>query len=47
VDDAALLWSAFDVRKEADRIRLVHFAPVGVVADKTMAVLWFRGRTAP
>jgi two-component system CheB/CheR fusion protein len=41
------LWSALDVQKEADRIVLARFAPVGVVIDETMTVLQFRGRTAP
>src|SRR5205823_2174190 len=40
-------WSALDVQKEADRIVLARFAPVGVVVDETMTVLQFRGRTAP
>src|SRR5205823_1635951 len=41
------LWSALDVQKEADRIVLSRYAPVGVVVDETMTVLQFRGRTAP
>jgi two-component system CheB/CheR fusion protein len=45
--DGPPLWSALDVQKEADRIVLARFAPVGVVADETMSVLQFRGRTAP
>jgi two-component system CheB/CheR fusion protein len=40
-------WSALDVQKEADRILLARYAPVGVVADEAMTVLQFRGRTAP
>jgi two-component system CheB/CheR fusion protein len=35
------------VQKEADRIVLARYAPVGVVVDETMTVLQFRGRTAP
>jgi two-component system CheB/CheR fusion protein len=35
------------VQKEADRIVLARFAPVGVIMDETMTVLQFRGRTAP
>src|SRR5262249_29783342 len=35
-DDAAPLWSALDVQKEADRILLARYAPVGVVIDETM-----------
>ena len=46
-DEAAPLWSALDVQKEADRVLLSRYAPVGVVADETMTVLQFRGRTAP
>src|SRR5262249_36650919 len=42
----APLWSALDVQKEADRIVLARFAPVGVVIDEAMTVLQFRGRTA-
>jgi two-component system CheB/CheR fusion protein len=46
-DERAPLWNALDVQKEADRVLLSRFAPVGVVADETMTVLQFRGRTAP
>ena len=41
------LWSALDVQREADRILLSRYAPVGVVVDEGMTVLQFRGRTAP
>ncbi|HZV08089.1 MAG TPA: chemotaxis protein CheB [Gemmataceae bacterium] len=41
------LWSALDVQREADRILLARYAPVGVVVDEGMTVLQFRGRTAP
>jgi two-component system CheB/CheR fusion protein len=40
-------WSALDVQREADRILLARYAPVGVVVDEAMTVLQFRGRTAP
>lgn len=40
------LWTALDVQKEADRVLLARYAPVGVVVDESMAVLQFRGRTA-
>jgi two-component system CheB/CheR fusion protein len=46
-DDGAPLWTALDVQKEADRVLLARYSPVGVVADETMTVLQFRGRTAP
>ena len=46
-EDGAPLWTALDVQKEADRVLLARYAPVGVVADETMTVLQFRGRTAP
>src|SRR5262249_30298935 len=39
-------WSALDVQKEADRILLARYSPVGVVVDESMTVLQFRGRTA-
>src|SRR5207244_13527680 len=39
-------WSALDVQREADRILLARYAPVGVVVDETMTVLQFRGRTS-
>ncbi|HEY7427712.1 MAG TPA: CheR family methyltransferase [Gemmataceae bacterium] len=45
-EEAAPLWSALDVQKEADRILLARYAPVGVVIDETATVLQFRGRTA-
>jgi two-component system CheB/CheR fusion protein len=38
-------WSALDVQKEADRVVLSKYAPVGVVIDENMTVLQFRGRT--
>jgi two-component system CheB/CheR fusion protein len=40
-------WSALDVQKEADRVVLAKYAPVGVVIDENMTVLQFRGRTGP
>jgi two-component system CheB/CheR fusion protein len=40
-------WTALDVQREADRIVLTRYAPVGVVIDETMTVLQFRGRTSP
>jgi two-component system CheB/CheR fusion protein len=46
-DEVAPLWNALDVQKEADRVLLSRYAPVGVVVDETMTVLQFRGRTAP
>jgi two-component system CheB/CheR fusion protein len=45
-DESGPLWSAQDVQREADRIVLGRYAPVGVVVDETMTVLQFRGRTA-
>src|SRR6185437_3450415 len=45
-EEVATLWSALDVQKEADRILLTRYAPVGVVIDETMTVLQFRGRTS-
>jgi len=46
-DDSGALWTALDVQKEADRIVLGRYAPVGVVVDESGTVLQFRGRTAP
>jgi two-component system CheB/CheR fusion protein len=46
-EDGGPLWTALDVQKEADRVLLARYAPVGVVADETMTVLQFRGRTSP
>ncbi len=46
-DETAPLWNALDVQKEADRVLLSRYAPVGVVVDESMTVLQFRGRTAP
>jgi two-component system CheB/CheR fusion protein len=45
-DEHAPLWNALDVQKEADRVMLARYAPVGVVVDEAMTVLQFRGRTA-
>src|SRR5947208_8731314 len=44
---AAMPWNPLDVQKEADRVLLSRFAPVGVVIDEHMTVLQFRGRTGP
>jgi two-component system CheB/CheR fusion protein len=46
-EDGAPVWSALDVQKEADRVVLARYAPVGVVVDEGTTVLQFRGRTAP
>ena len=46
-DEADATWSALDVQREADRVLLARYAPVGVVVDENMTVLQFRGRTAP
>jgi two-component system CheB/CheR fusion protein len=45
-EEGGPLWSALDVQREADRIVLARYAPVGVVVDETGTVLQFRGRTA-
>jgi len=45
--EAAPVWSAHDVQREADRIVLNRYAPVGAVVDEALTVLQFRGRTAP
>jgi two-component system CheB/CheR fusion protein len=45
-DDRAGAWSALDVQKEADRVSLARYSPVGVVIDESGTVLQFRGRTA-
>ena len=46
-EESAPLWTALDVQREADRVLLARYAPVGVVADESMTVLQFRGRTSP
>ena len=46
-EESPPLWNALDVQKEADRVLLNRYAPVGVVVDESMTVLQFRGRTAP
>jgi two-component system CheB/CheR fusion protein len=38
-------WAPLDVQREADRVVLARFAPVGVVVDESMTVLQFRGHT--
>jgi two-component system CheB/CheR fusion protein len=45
-EEGGALWSALDVLREADRVVLARYAPVGVVVDETGTVLQFRGRTA-
>jgi two-component system CheB/CheR fusion protein len=44
-EGAAPIWNALDVQREADRIVLTRYAPVGVVIDEALTVLQFRGRT--
>ncbi|WP_373547206.1 chemotaxis protein CheB [Chamaesiphon sp.] len=39
-------WSDFDLQKEADRIVLERFAPVGVIIDNNLEILHFRGQTS-
>lgn len=46
-EEGGPIWSALDVQREADRIVLSRYAPVGVVVDEAMVVLQFRGRTGP
>lgn len=46
-EDVAPLWNALEVQREADRIVLGRYAPVGVIIDESMMVLQFRGRTSP
>lgn len=40
-------WSENDLLREADRIVLGKYSPAGVVVDKDMNVVQFRGRMAP
>jgi two-component system CheB/CheR fusion protein len=42
---AAAPWTALDVQREADRVVMNRYAPVGVVVDESMTVLQFRGHT--
>ena len=46
-EEGTPLWTALDVQKEADRIVLMRYAPVGAVVDEAANVLQFRGRTSP
>jgi two-component system CheB/CheR fusion protein len=46
-EQSRVQWTALDVQKEADRVVLARYAPVGVVIDENGVVLQFRGRTAP
>jgi two-component system CheB/CheR fusion protein len=46
-EEGSPLWTALDVQREADRIVLARYAPVGVVIDEAGTVLQFRGRTSP
>lgn len=43
---AQLVPSAAEVQKQADRLVLTHYSPIGVVVNRQMEVLQFRGRTA-
>ena len=37
----------YDVQRQADRILLTHFSPAGVLINRDMDVLQFRGQTGP
>ena len=39
--------SLVEIQNQADRVVLTHFSPSGVVINRQMEVLQFRGRTAP
>lgn len=45
MNDAA--WSDLDLQKEADRIVLDWYAPVGIVINNDLEILHFRGQTSP
>jgi two-component system CheB/CheR fusion protein len=45
-EETGALWTALEVQKEADRVVLARFAPVGVVVDEAGTVVQFRGRTS-
>jgi two-component system CheB/CheR fusion protein len=45
VAPAGVVPSVFDVQRQADRILLSHFSPAGVVINRHMDVLQFRGHT--
>jgi two-component system CheB/CheR fusion protein len=45
-EEGGPLWTALEVQKEADRVVLARYAPVGVVVDETGTVVQFRGRTS-
>jgi two-component system, chemotaxis family, CheB/CheR fusion protein len=45
VNDAA--WNELDLQKEADRVVLDRYSPVGVVIDQALEILHFRGQTSP
>jgi two-component system CheB/CheR fusion protein len=45
-EESGALWTALEVQKEADRVVLSRYAPVGVVVDETGTVVQFRGRTS-
>jgi two-component system CheB/CheR fusion protein len=44
-EEGGALWTALEVQKEADRVVLSRYAPVGVVVDEVGTVVQFRGRT--
>jgi two-component system, chemotaxis family, CheB/CheR fusion protein len=39
--------TAYDVQKQADRIMLTHFGPAGVIINRHLEVIQFRGHTGP
>jgi two-component system, chemotaxis family, CheB/CheR fusion protein len=39
-------WSDLDLQKEADRLVLERFAPVGVIIDNDLEIIHFRGQTS-
>jgi two-component system, chemotaxis family, CheB/CheR fusion protein len=43
----AVGWSDLDLQKEADRIVLDRYAPVGIIINNDLDILHFRGQTSP
>src|SRR5262249_60401994 len=39
--------SLFDLQRQADRVLLSHFSPAGVLINRNLEVLQFRGHTGP
>jgi len=47
IQESERTWNELEMQKEADRIVLEQYAPVGVIVDSDLEIVQFRGQTSP